>query len=195
MTKGILIALFGDQDPGLDLTGADVHFPCPEVEVPDGCPAHSLRTRQLNDGVIGEERRGRVGRGHTVAGVAADGADVADLRAAHLVHRLSQHPEVLLDQRVPGNVREAGERADADGTVLLHLHAPEFIQTVNGDQLLAGPLSLPHLHQHVGAAGDDLGLGMGQAEGHGICHIPGLIQCFHIIHAWSLLNLQSARPL
>ena len=79
---------------------------------------------------------------------------------------------------------EAGEGADAKGAVLLHLHAPELIQAVNGDQLLAGPFALPHLHQHVGSAGDDLGLRMGQAEGHGVGHTGSLIQCFHIIHRW-----------
>ena len=43
------------------------------------------------------------------------------------------------------------------------------------DQLRAGPLPLPHLHQHIRAACDDLGLRMGQAEGHGVGHALGLI--------------------
>ena len=53
---------------------------------------------------------------------------------------------------------------------------------VNGDQLRAGPLALPHLHQHVAAAGDDLGLRVLQPERHGFFHAGRLIQGFHIIH-------------
>ena len=38
-------------------------------------------------------------------------------------------------------------------------------QPMNTDKGLSGPLALPHLHQHVGAAGDDLGLADAPAAG------------------------------
>mgnify|MGYP007060494451 CR=1 FL=1 len=134
--------------------------------------------------LVGVEGGGRVGGGDAVAGVAADGADVADLGAAHLVHGLSQNMEVFLDQGIPGNVGKAGERADPQGAVCLQGHAPEFIQPVDGDQLHTGPLALPHLHQHVGSTGDDLGIRMGHPEGHRVLNALRLIQGFHIIHEW-----------
>ncbi len=65
---------------------------------------------------------------------------------------------------------KAGERTDPQRAVRLHGNAPEGVYAVNGDQLLAGPLAFPHLHQHVGAAGDDLGLGVRQPEGHGLLY-------------------------
>ena len=68
----------------------------------------------LDDGVPGVEGGGGVGGGDAVAGVAADGAGVADLGAAHHVHRLAQHVDVLLDQGIGGDVAEGGEAADAE---------------------------------------------------------------------------------
>ena len=53
------------------------------------------------------------------------------------------------------------------------------------DQLRAGPLALPHLHQYIAAAGDDLGLRVLQPERHSLLHTGGLIQGFHIIHGQS----------
>ncbi len=55
-------------------------------------------------------------------------------------------------------------------SVVVHGDAAHLVQPVDGDQLLSGPLALAHLHQHVGAAGDDLRLGMLQTQGHGIFH-------------------------
>ena len=80
---------------------------------------------------------------------------------------------------------KAGERADPQRAVRLHGNAPEGVDAVNGDQLRAGPLALPHLHQHVAAAGDDLGRRVLQPERHGLLYTGGLIQGFHIIHGQS----------
>ena len=82
---------------------------------------------------------------------------------------------------VPGDVGEAGEGADAQGAVILQRHALELVQALNGDELHTGPLPFPHLHQHVGASGDDLGLGMGHTEGHGVSDVFCLIKRFHRI--------------
>lgn len=60
--------------------------------------ADTVRSRQLHNGVVGVESGGGVRGGDTVTGVTADGADVADLGTAHLVHGLSQNMEVFLDQ-------------------------------------------------------------------------------------------------
>ncbi len=55
---------------------------------------------------------------------------------------------------------EAGQGANADGPRLIQGDAPHFADAVNRNELRPGPLSLPHLDQHVGAPGDDLGLGV-----------------------------------
>ena len=67
---------------------------------------------------------------------------------------------MLLNNRVLGDVAEAGKGANADAPLLVQNHAPKAVDTVDGDELHPGPLSLPHLHQHVRAAGNDLGLGV-----------------------------------
>ena len=196
MAVGVLIALLGNQNGGLNLPRTDVHRAGLDIELPDGLPADAVGAGELHDGLIGVEGGGGVGRGDAVAGVAADGADVADLGSAHLVHRLAQHVDVLLDQRVFGDVGKAGEGADTQRAVGLQRDAPELIQAEDGDELCAGPLPLPHLHQHVGSAGDDLGLGMGQTEGHGVLDAFCLIEGFHIIHGGlPPLSPGSARPL
>ena len=99
----------------MDLAGTDIHLACPDVELPDGLAADTVRSRQLHNGVVGVESGGGVRGGDTVTGVTADGADVADLGTAHLVHGLSQNMEVFLDQGIPGNVGKAGEGADPQG--------------------------------------------------------------------------------
>ena len=122
------------------------------------------------------ERGGGVGGGDAVAGVAADGTGVADLRAAHHVHRLAQDVDVLLDDGVVGNVGEAGQAADTDVLLLVDGDAPHLVALLDGDQSLSGPLALAHLHQHVGAAGDDLCLGMLQTKAHGILYVFRLVK-------------------
>ena len=47
---------------------------------------------------------------------------------------------------------------------------------LNTDEGLSGPLALPHLHQHVGAAGDDLGFGMLQPQTDGVLYAFRLIE-------------------
>ena len=134
------------------------------------------------------ERGGGVGGGHAVAGVAADGTGVADLGAAHHVHRLAQHVDIPLDDGIVGDVGKAGEAADADILLGVDRHAPHLIALLNGDQRLTGALTLAHLHQHVGAAGDDLRLGVLQPQAHRVLYVLGLVQCQHIIHSSSLLS-------
>ncbi len=128
------------------------------------------------------EGGGGIGGGDAVAGVAADGADVSDLGTADLVHGLAQHTDIFLDQGVTGDMGEAGERADAQSAAAVHGDAADLIQGLDGDQLRTCPFAFPHLHQHVGAAGDDLGVRMGQTEGYGVCYAFCLIQGFHVIH-------------
>ena len=47
---------------------------------------------------------------------------------------------------------------------------------LNTDEGLSGPLALPHLHQHIGAAGDDLGFGMLQPQADGVLYAFRLIE-------------------
>lgn len=134
------------------------------------------------------ERGGGVGGGHAVAGVAANGAGVADLGAAHHVHRLAQYVDVLLDDGIVGDVGKAGKAADTDVLLVIDGDAPHLAALLDGDQRLTGPLALPHLHQHIRAAGDDLRLGVLQPQAHRILYVLGLVQCQHIIHSLSLLS-------
>ena len=71
---------------------------------------------------------------------------------------------------------EAGETADADVFLLVDGDAPHLVALLDGDQSLTGPLALTHLHQHVGAAGDDLGLGMLQTKAHSILYVFRLVK-------------------
>ena len=92
------------------------------------------------------------------------------------------------NERVVGDVGKAGEAADADVLLLINGNAPHLIALLNGDQRLTGPLALAHLHQHIGAAGDDLRLGMLQPQAHRVLYVSGLVQCQHIIHSLYLLS-------
>ena len=73
-----VIALLGDKDGGLNFAVlcADVHLAGLDIELMDGQAADAVFTGQLHDGIPCVEGGGGVGGGHTVAGVAADGADV-----------------------------------------------------------------------------------------------------------------------
>src|SRR5699024_8249010 len=109
VAEAVCVAGLGDEDGGLDLVGADVHPARPQVEVLDGQAADAPLSRQFDYSVPGKEGGGGVGGGDAVAGVAADGAGVADLGPAHHVHRLAQIVDIFLNNGVPGNVAEAGE--------------------------------------------------------------------------------------
>ena len=177
MAIAAVIALLGDKDGGLNFAVlcADVHLAGLDIELMDGQAADAVFTGQLHDGIPCVEGGGGVGGGHAVAGVAADGADVADLGAAHHIHGLTQHVDILLDDGVAGNVGEAGQTADADVLVGVNGDAAQLVQPVDGDQLRTGALALAHLHQYVAAAGDDLGFRMLQTEGHRVFHAGGLV--------------------
>ena len=54
--------------------------------------------------------------------------------------------------------------------------AAQLVKAVDGDQLFSGALALAHLHQHVGASGDDLGLGMLQPQADGVLDAFGLVE-------------------
>ena len=70
---------------------------------------------------------------------------------------------------------EAGQGSDADALLRIQGHAPHFVNAVDGDELRPGTFPLPHLDQHVGAAGENLGLGMLQAQAHRVPDRSGLI--------------------
>ena len=71
---------------------------------------------------------------------------------------------------------EGGETADAEVLLVIQGHAPHFPAALDADEGLSGPLALPHLHQHVGASGDDLGLGMLQPQADGVLDAFGLVE-------------------
>ena len=127
--------------------------------------------------------RRRVGRRHAVAGVAADGAGVSDLGAAHHVDSFSEDVYILLNDRVARNMREGREASDADGLVFVHADAADFIQTLNRNQFFSRALSLSHLHENVRAARDDLGFRVRKAQLDGVLNACRFIERFHIIHS------------
>ena len=184
VSKAVFIAGFGNQNRGLDFVRAKVHLSRREIKFLDGQQADPILPGQLHNGVPSHQGGSGVGAGNAVAGVAADGAGVADLGTADGVHRLPQHIDVLLDDGVPGDMAEAGERPDADILLSVQRDAPHAVDTVDRDELLPGPFPLPHLHQHVGTAGDDLGLGVLQAQAHRILDALRLVEGFHIIHSF-----------
>ena len=122
------------------------------------------------------QRGGGVGRGNAVAGIAADGACIADLGTAYHVHRLAQHIDVFLDDGVVGNMRKAGQAADTDVLLVVDGYAPHLITLLDGDQGLTGPFAFPHLHQYIGAACNDLCLRMLQTKAHSILYVFCLIK-------------------
>ena len=160
MTEAVFVALLGNQHGGLKLAilHTNVHLTRLDIELLNRQAADAVFTGKFNDCVPRKQRGGGVGGGHTVAGVAANGTDVPYLRAAHLIHSLPQDIDVFLNQRSLRDMGKAGKRTDSQRSVLLHGNTPEGVNAVNGDQLRAGPLALPHLHQHIAAAGNDLGL-------------------------------------
>ena len=96
--QGLDLAL-GNID--IDRTGLD-------IEVLDGQIAFAVHARKLDDRFPRVERGGGIGGGHAVAGVAADSAGVADLRAemcirdrAYTLQRINRvafrHPEELIE--------------------------------------------------------------------------------------------------
>ena len=178
VAEGAVVGCLGDQDGGLNfaLLHPQIHGACLQVEVLDGYPADAVFAGDLHHGLPCVEGGGGVGGGHTVAGIAADGTGIADLRAAHHIHRLAQHVDILLDQRIGGDVAEGSETADAEVLLLIQRHASHFMAALNTDKGLSGPLALPHLHQHIGAAGDDLGLGMLQPQTDGVLYAFRLIE-------------------
>ena len=88
-------------DRRLQLSRPQVYDPCPYVEIMDRNSSHPIRSGELNDRIPGMERRRRIRRSHTVAGIPADRSDIADLRPAYHIDRLSKHIDMLLDDRIP----------------------------------------------------------------------------------------------
>ena len=178
MTEGPVIGRLGNENGGLDLAllRPQVHGAGLEIEILDGHPADAVFAGDLHDGLPGVEGGGGVGGGDAVAGVAADGSGVADLGAAHHVHGLAQDVDIQLDQGIGGDVAEGGETANAEILLLIQGHTPHFAASLDADEGLSGPLALPHLHQHVGASGDDLGLGVLQPQADGVLDALGLVE-------------------
>ncbi len=162
---GVAPALLGDADAGEDLPLPQVHLPGSDVELQVGEEPRPLEARDLEDGIVGLQRRGAVRACHPVADVAPDGADVAHLRTSDLAHRLAEDRQVLTDDRAHRDLGEAGERADEDRPVLLEADAPQLIEAVDVDQITAGQLAFPDLDQDVAAAGEEEGLGVLTLQG------------------------------
>ena len=182
MSLVTFIAFLRDQDCSFNLTGTEIHFASLDVEVPNGHAAHTQSTRKLHNGVIRHERRAGIRACHTVAGVAADGADVADLRASHHVHRLAEHSDMLLDDGASCDVGKARQCADADGSVRLHGNAAQFIQPVDGNECCARKLALADLDQHVAAARKHFRLRVCEQKRACVLHAFCFIQCFDVVH-------------
>ena len=156
-----VIGRLGDENRRLNLAvlDAQIHRSRPDIKIPDRHPAYTVFARDIHDGLPRVERGGGVGGGHAVAGVAADGSGVADLRAAHHVHGLAEDVDIPLDDRVVRDVRKARQAPDADVLLFVDRDAAHLIAALDGDERLSGALALAHLDEHVRAARDDLRLG------------------------------------
>ena len=181
------ISGFGDEDGSLDLSRPQIHFAGFDVEFRKRNPADALRAGQLHDGVPGHQRGRGVGAGHAVAGVAADGADIPDLGAAHEADRLAQHRDELPDDRGCGDVGETGQGADADRAFFVEGHAAHRVDAVDAHQFLAGAFALPDLDQDVAAAGNDLGFRVLLQQADRVFDALRFIQRFYVIHSRFLL--------
>ena len=180
-----LIALVGrtaDENRRLQLAGPQVYLAGLDVKRLDRQQAHAVRPGQLDLGVPGKQRGGGIRARHAVAGIAPNGADVADLRAADLVHRLAEHADVPLDDGVLCNVGKARERPDPDRPVRLKRHAAQLVEPIDADQLAPGQPALAHLHEHVAAAGNDLRLRVRQQQFDGVGNGGPFIQCLDVVH-------------
>ena len=69
-----------------------------------------------------------------------------------------------------------------DGSVRFIADAAHLIQSVDADQLLACPLSFPHLHQNITSARNDLRLRMFHEKTDCMLHTFRLVKCLYIIH-------------
>ena len=182
-----------DQDAGLDLRRAKVHFSCPYVKVPDRDPAYPFRSGQLDHRIPGEKRRGRVSGRNAVACISPDSPDISDLGASYHIYRLTQDSDVFPDQRIFSDMGKTRKGADPYRPILLHAHAAQLIQSVDAHQLGSCPFSFPHLHQYIAPSGDNLGLRMLLKEPDGMFNASRFIQSFHIIHSLSPPNNPSLR--
>ena len=187
MAKIPLIGNLGDNDGGLQLPRPKIYRPGLDVKIVDGDPAHPFRPGNLDDGVPGMEGGGGICRSYAVAGISADGSDVADLRAAYHVNGFPQNVNVFLDNGIFCDMGKAGKGSDTDSPVLLIAYAPHIVYPVNAHQFLSGPLSFTHLYQHIASAGDNLGFGVLQKQANRILNAFCLIKCFYIIHSENLL--------
>jgi hypothetical protein len=84
--------------------------------------------------------------------------------------------------------RITSEKADLHVAVVGQRHAGELLpQLVDGHQGAARQLPLPDLDEHVGAAGDHHGGGIGLEGADGVVHRPGRINRCNVIHVRSAL--------
>ena len=189
-----LVILGGNAHRGEDFLVAADGFAGAGVPLPDGHPAGALGPLELQFGLIGHEGGGAVGAGDAVADVAAKGAHIADLRAAHLIDRLAEHIHPALEQGGGGDFGEGAARADDQSSVLLHSDLPQLGQAVEAYQAAAGVAALPGLDEHVGAPGDGHGLRVPSQRGCGVGGTPGLVILCNIVHGRTLLSRPEGRP-
>ena len=109
MAKAVFVRLFRNQDGCLDLTKIKVNSSCFDIEVFDLVIADAVRPGDLNDRLPGMQGGSGVGGGNTVACVAADCTDGANLRTADHVDRFPENADLFLNDRVFGDVRKAGQ--------------------------------------------------------------------------------------
>ena len=133
-----VIGFPGKQNGCLQLTRTEIHLPRAQIKIPDRNDAPALRPVDLDPGVPGHQGRGGIGTGDAVAGIAADRADGADLRAANQINRFAQDGNMRLNERMLRDVAERSERAYAQRAVLIQGDAPQLIQSVDAPQLAAG---------------------------------------------------------
>src|SRR5438552_4861182 len=99
----------------------------------------------------------------TLAEIAADRGDVANLRAAGLDEGLGECRIVFLDAGILGQISECCQRADAQ-TLRTGRNTAEIFDVFNIHEPLRGDDVVFHQSEQVGSAGKDFGIAPGRSQ-------------------------------
>ncbi|MPM19285.1 hypothetical protein SDC9_65706 [bioreactor metagenome] len=130
--------------------------------------ARAVYARNLKHRVVGHLRGGGVRAGHAIADVAAEGADVPQLRAADGIRGFAEHGHVFLQHRTLGCVGKARHGANAQRAVGIDGDFAQFVELIETDELRARELAFAHFNQNVAAACNQDGRRMRLHEFHGV---------------------------
>ena len=128
----------------------------PGEEFVDRDVAFAIRPQDLGYRVEDRERRRCVRGGGGVRDVAADGRHVARLHGANEPRAIRQRGVALLDDRLSGDRRHVNLGANAETVRLVELQVVQVGHGVQADYRGGVQAGFLHMHQQVGAAGEQL---------------------------------------